>query len=115
MHDRVGDELQLVAEAPHEPPANLLSCGRNRSHTGTYHFERALLRFGVLGEPSASQCDERTGRRGTALRFRVLIFAFRSGLTLLEQIEEVCGLVVGERLAAPKPLLALAEGRQGFV
>ncbi|MNG31156.1 hypothetical protein D3C84_1169050 [compost metagenome] len=65
-----------------------------------------LLRFGVPGEPSASQYDKCTGRSETAFRLRVLIFAFCSGFTLLEQIKEVRGLIVGEWLAAPKPLLA---------
>ncbi|MNC49542.1 hypothetical protein D3C75_987290 [compost metagenome] len=96
MHDRVGDELQLVAEALRAPPANLFSCRRDRCHTGAHHFEHVLLRFSILDEPSTSQCDERTGRSETAIRFCGLIFTFHSGLTLLEQIEEICGLIVVE-------------------
>ena len=112
MHDCIRDALQVVAEAPHVPPANLFSSRRNRCHTGAHHFERVLLRSGVLDKPSASQCDERAGHSEAAFRFRVLIFALRSGLTLLEQIEQVRGLIVGERLAAPKPLLALIGHEQ---
>ncbi len=112
MRDRVGDELQFVAEASHALPANLFPCRRDHRHTDTHNFERVLLRFRVLGEPSAAQCDERTGCSETTSRFCVPIFAFLSGATLLEQIEEVRGLVVGEWLAASQPLLALVWHKQ---
>ncbi|MNF65503.1 hypothetical protein D3C84_472670 [compost metagenome] len=106
MHNRVGDELELVAEANHVSPANLFSCRRNRRHTSAHDIERVLLRIGVLGEPSTAQCDERAGCSETAFQFRDLIFALRSGLTLQEQIKEVRGVIVGEGLADPKALLA---------
>ena len=106
MHDRVGDELQLVAEASHEPPGNLLSCRRKRRHADAHDFERELQRFRVLVEPSASQSDERAGCGEAASRFRFLIVPFRPRLPLLEQIEEVCCLIVGEWFFSPKPLFA---------
>src|SRR3546814_2086955 len=84
-------------------PIYLFSGRRDRCHTRAHHFERVLLRFVVLGEPSASQCDERAGCSEAAFPFHVLIFTLRSSVTLLEQIEEVRGLIVGERLATLKP------------
>ena len=107
-HDRVGDELQLVA-APHALLANLFSCRRDRRHTGTHDFERQLLRFRVLGEPSAAQSDKRAGCGEAASRFLALIVLFCPLLTLFEQIEDVRGFVVGERFAVLKPLLALVR------
>src|SRR3546814_18568199 len=69
VHDRVGDELQLVAEAPHAPRTTLFSGRRDSCHTRTPHSARELLSFVVLAEPSASRSDERAGCSAAAFTF----------------------------------------------